>query len=298
MMHSFLALGLAALALGSFNVAGQTASRRTATDARSQTVYVSVLGAREAPVTGLSAADFAVREDGVAREVLKAEPATDPMQIVLIVDDSQAAADALQPMREGLTAFVEKLKGRAEIGIVTVGDRATSLVPSTTDTAALKKGITRIFARTGSGAYLLDAIMDVSRGFERRKATRPVIVALTMEGVEFSNLQYDSVLKALQASGASLHALAVGTPASSMADEMRNRNVVLAEGTERTGGRRDQILTPSGIAEALPRVADELLNQYMVTYGRPESLIPPEKMQVTVSRPNVTVRARTRTAGR
>jgi hypothetical protein len=79
---------------------------------------------------------------------------------------------------------------------------------------------------------------------------------------------------------------------------MRNRNMVIAEGTARTGGRRDQILTPSGIAEAMPRVADELLNQYQVTYARPETLIPPEKLQVTVSRPGVTVRARTRVAGR
>jgi VWFA-related protein len=295
MIYPFLALGLA-LTLGPAGPQSQT-SRPTATEARAQHVYVSVLGAKEAPVTGLSAADFTVREDGVAREVLKAEPATDPMQVVLIVDDSQALTNALQPTREGLTAFVEKMKGRAEIGIVTVGDRATSLVSSTTDTAALKTGITRIFARSGSGAYLLDAIEDVSRGFSRRKSPRPVIVALTMEGVQFSDLHYEQVLKALEASGAALHVLEVGTPADSMADEMRNRNVVIAEGTERTGGRRDLILTPSGIAEALPRVADELLNQYVVTYGRPETLIPPGKIQVTVSRPGVTVRARTRTTG-
>lgn len=295
MIHSFTALGLA-LALGTVSTPRQ-APRPTASEARAQHVYVSVLDSKGAPVTGLSAADFKVREDGVAREVLKAGPATDPMQIVLLVDDSQAATSALQPMREGLTAFVEKMKGRAEIGIVTVGDRATSLVPSTTDTAALKKGITRIFARSGAGAYLLDAIDDVSVGFSRRKAERPVIVAVTMEGVQFSNLQHEQVLKDLQAGGAALHVLEVGTPADSMADEMRNRNQVIAEGTERTGGRRDLILTPSGIAEALPRVADDLLNQYVVSYGRPETLIPPQKIQVTVSRPGLTVRARTRTAG-
>jgi VWFA-related protein len=297
MMHSALALGLAAITLGLFPSGGQT-NRAAGTDTRTPQVYVSVLGPNDAPVTGLSAADFIVREDGVAREVLKAGPATDPMQIVLIVDDSQAAEEAVQPMREGLTAFVDKMQGRAEIGIVTVGDRATSIVPSTTDSAALKKGITRIFARSGAGAYLLEGIMDVSRGFERREATRPVIVALTMEGVEYSNLQYDQVLKALTASGAVLHVVAVGTPASSMADEMRNRNMVIAEGTARTGGRRDQVLTPSGIPEAMPRVADELLHQYVVTYSRPETLIPPEKIQVTVSRPDVKVRARTRVAGR
>jgi VWFA-related protein len=303
MMHSFLALGLAALTLGSLNVGGQSAPPR-ATDTRNQTVYVSVLGPKDVPVTGLAAADFEVKEDGVTREVLKAEPATDPMQIVLIVDDSQAARHALQPLREGLAAFVDKLKGRAEIGIVTVGDRATSLVPSTTDTAALKKGITRIFDRTAAGAYLLDGVMDVSKGFTRRKAARPVIVAVTMdrvesqEGVEFSNLHYENVLKQLEASGAALHVLSVGTPSSSLADEMRNRNLVIAEGTARTGGRRDQVLAPSGLTEAVPRVADELLNQYQVTYARPETLIPPEKLLVTVSRPGVTVRARTRVAGR
>ena len=53
----------------------------------------------------------------------------------------------------------------------------------------------------------------------------------------------------------------------------------------------------SGIPEALLRVADELNNQYVVTYGRPERLIPPEKLQVTVTRPGVTVRARTKVSG-
>ena len=298
MIQAFRALGLAALALGSFDPGGQAAPVRPASESRSQTVYVSVLDAKHTPVTGLSAADFTVREDSAAREVLRAEPATDPMQVVLIVDDSQAAGDALVPLRQGLSAFVDKLKGRAEIGIVTVGDRSMSLVPSTTDPTALKNGINRIFARTGAGAYLLDAVMDVSQGFQRRKAQRPVIVALTFEGTQFSNLQYDTVLKPLEASGAVLHVLTVGTPSASMVDEMRNRNQLIAEGTERTGGRRDQVLTPSGIAEALPRVADELLSQYAVIYGRPEMLIPPEKIQVKVSRPDVTVRARTRTAGR
>ena len=79
---------------------------------------------------------------------------------------------------------------------------------------------------------------------------------------------------------------------------MRNRNIVIAEGTERTGGRRDQLLAESALPEALQQLADELLNQYVVTYGRPETLIPPEKVEVTVTRPGVTVRARTRTAGR
>ena len=298
MIDAFLALGLAALAAIPAVSQQDSPRRAAASDVRTRDVYVSVLDNKDVPVAGVAAADFTVREDGTAREVLRAGPATAPLQLILIVDDSEAMTPALQPMREGLTKFVDKLQGKAEIGIVTVGERPTSLVPSTTDANALKKGINRIFARSASGAYLLDGIQEVSQGFEKRKADRPVIVVVTMEGVEFSNLQYETVLKALDASGAALHVLSVGMPSSSMADETRNLNAVVAEGTKRSGGRRDQVLAISGIPDALSRVADELLSQYVVTYGRPDKLIPPEKLQVTVSRPGVTVRARTRVPGR
>ena len=128
-------------------------------------MYVSVQDNKDAPVTGLGAADFTVREDGVAREVVRAVPATTPMQLVLLVDDSQALNPALQPMREGLTKFIDRMHGHGEIGIVTVGERATSLVSPTTDVNTLKRGIGRIFARSGAGAYMLDGIQEVSQGF-------------------------------------------------------------------------------------------------------------------------------------
>ena len=66
---------------------------------------------------------------------------------------------------------------------------------------------------------------------------------------------------------------------------------MLSEGTSLTGGRRDQILAVSAIPAKLTQVAAELLNQYVVTYSRPEMLIPPEKVEVSVNRPDVTVRA-------
>ncbi|MBE3074077.1 MAG: GvpL/GvpF family gas vesicle protein, partial [Actinobacteria bacterium] len=144
-----------------------------ARDARTRDVVVSVVDAKGAPVSGLAAADFLVREDGVAREVLKAGPATAPMQIALVVDDSQAATQAVQQLREGLTAFVDKMKGRAEMSLITIGERPTSLVAYTTDTTALKHAIGRVFSRPGSGAYLTEGILDVSTGLRKRHPSRP-----------------------------------------------------------------------------------------------------------------------------
>jgi VWFA-related protein len=277
---------------------GDSFAQARQTDTRNREVYVSVVDGSGKAAQGLTVEDFSVREDGVAREVVKVEPATDPLTISVLVDDSQAATDAIPYLRDGLKSFVERLNGKAEIALATIGERPTSIVDYTTSTEALNKGIGRIFARPGSGAYLLEGIVEVSRGLQRREAKRPVIVALTMEGVEFSNRYYEPVLDDLKKSGATLHVLAIGTPSDSQADEMRNRNIVIAEGTQRTGGRRDQLLSVTSINDKLKQLADELLNQYVVTYARPETLIPPEKMDVSVKRRGLTARARTRTAGR
>jgi VWFA-related protein len=263
-------------------------------DKRTRDVYVSVVDGRGKPVTGLTAADFTVKEDGAVREVLSAGPATEPLTISLLVDDSAAAADAVTFMRDALTGFVKRLAGKAEIAVATIGERPTSQLDFTTSTDALTRTVGRIFQRSGSGAYLLDAIIEAARGLEKRAPARPVIVAISSEGPEFSNRAYKQVLDPLFRSGAALHVLALGTPSSSLADEMRNRNMVIGEGTEKTGGRREQVLTPSGLPDRLNQVADELLNQYVVQYGRPDTLVPPEKVQVGVTRKGVTVRARTR----
>ena len=293
-----LATAAISLLLLSAYLAPGSQDRASASGARTRDVYVAVVDSKGAPVQGLTASDFGVREDRVAREVLKAEPATAPLQVALLIDDSQAATSMIQPLRDGISGFIDQLQGKAEIALITFGERPTTLVEYTSETPRLKKGVGRIFARPGSGPYFLDAVLDVSRGLQKKEAARPVIVAVTIEGIEFGNLHYQTVLEALERSGATLHVLSVGSPADSLGDEMRNRNQLIAEGTERTGGRREQVLADSGLPGVMKKVAAELLNQYVVTYSRPETLIPPSRIEVSTSKPGATARARTRVAAR
>src|SRR5262245_704718 len=95
-------------------------------------VYVSVVDGKGDPAKGLTDTDFRVREDGVIREVRTAGVATDPLTIALLVDDSQALEPALQMVREAVEGFVTALDGKAEIAIVTFGDRPTIAVDYTT----------------------------------------------------------------------------------------------------------------------------------------------------------------------
>jgi Ca-activated chloride channel homolog len=301
MTHKFAALltsTVLACVGAAITIEGQRSQRPS--ESRSRQVYVSVVDNSGKPVTGLTAADFSVREEGATREVLNAGPATDPITIAIGVDDSEASRQYIQFFRDALTGFVKKLDGKAQIALTTFGERPTVLVDYTDSTAALQKGITRIFARQGGGAYLLEALVELSQGMQRREnAPRKAIVIITVEaGPEFSNLYSKNVLDALKRGGATLHVLAMGTPSSSDSDEMRNRNISIAEGTELTGGRREQVLAESGLGDRLLQLADELTNQYVVSYSRPESLIPPEKLQVTVTKPGLTVRAPKRAAGK
>ena len=260
-------------------------------------IYVSVVDKDGEPATGLSAADFHVKEDGVAREVLKAGPATEPLTVAFLVDDSQAIAPQIQMIREGAENFVTALAGKAEISLQTFGERPTIAVEYTTDQKKLLDGVHHLFARQGSGTYLMEAIVEACHGIEKRKPARPVTAVLMVDrDVEFSNNYYQNVLDEVQKAGAALHVVSLGPVHQTMGDEIRNRDQVVAIGTERTGGRRDNPLAFTAAGGKMKQLAAELLDQYLVTYSRPDRLIPPEKIEVTVSKPGLTARARTRTA--
>ena len=259
-------------------------------------VYVSVVDAKGNAASGMTAESFRVREDGTAREVLKAAPASEPLTVALVVDDSEAANPAIQMIREAMREFLKALDGKAEVALVTFGDRPTIVTDYTSDQKKLQDAAGRLFPRSGAGGDLLDTLVEVSRGIERRKPKRPVIAVLMMDGaVEFGTRYYDNVLNELEKSGAALHVISLGSPNTNATDELRNRNQVVALGTQRTGGRRDNVLALTAAAAAMKRLAAELLGQYVVTYARPDTLIPPEKIEVSVNNPGLTVRARTRT---
>jgi hypothetical protein len=263
---------------------------RPAAQPRERELWVSILDKDKKPVTTTpQPQDLFVREDTVSREVLRIVPASDPLQIALLVDNSEAATRSIQRMRDGLNAFIDRIANeKNEISIVTMADRPTLMVDSTKDAAKLKKsGADRLFAQPGSGTYLLESILETTKGFRKREAMRPVIVALTTEGIEFSNQHYDEVIDALKNSGTQFFALTLteGPEASPTKDEVRNRNVVVDRGTRETGGRREILLSDMAIPDAMSSVAEELLHQYKVTYSRPESLIPPEKITVEAKNP-------------
>jgi len=258
--------------------------------ARERVIYTSVVDKDGEPVAGLGPDDFIVREDGVRREVLRVTPATEPILIALLVDNSRAAEDDVRNIRDALVKFVQQMLTGNEIALIGLADRPTIVQDYTQNAELLKAAIGRIYAQPGSGMTLLDALVEVSRGLERREGPRAVIIPVITDGPEFTNRYYKQVVESLKAGGAGLHAVTIGTFSASMNDALRNRASVLDEGPRVTGGQRITVLSSMGLENALSRLGRELSNQYKVVYGHPESLLQPENVTVTSNKPGLTAR--------
>src|SRR5262245_61191422 len=126
-------------------------------------VYVGVKTAADAPAQGLTAADFIIREDDVAREVIRVSAAPPPSHLALLVDDSGQLQPLLIDVRKSLVTFVQgmaALNPPPMMSLTTIAERPTTVVKSTTSDIALERAIQRIVPRPGSGTYLLEAIME------------------------------------------------------------------------------------------------------------------------------------------
>ena len=277
-------------------VLGDRISSQDSRGSRERSLYVSVVDSNGVPVPDLGPSDFLVKEDNVTREVLRVTPATDPMQVALLVDTSQAARDAIQHIRLALPPFVaEMTKANAvgrknEVAVFGVGERPTVLAEYSTDPQQLQKGIDRVWSLNQSGMYLLDALIEVSQGLKKREAGRPVMIAIVTSGPEFSNRHHDQVMTPVKSIGAALYVMALGQPDTSLKDESRERAQVFDEGTRDTGGSHEQVLSPIGLPNRMATLAAQLTHQYKVTYGRPESLIPPEKITVSATKNGLVAR--------
>jgi hypothetical protein len=277
-----------------FSLAATADGQRSAS--RERSMYVSVVDQTGAPVADLGQSDFVVKEDNLTREVLRVVPATEPMQIAVLVDTSQAARDQVSFIRQALPPFAAVMTApnqagrKSEIAIIGVGERPTILSEYSSDPAQIKKGIDRIWSLQSSGMYLLDGLIETAQGLKKREAARPVIIGIATSGVEYSNRHHDQVVDALKSIGAAFYMLSLGKPDTSLSTESRERAIVFDEGPRVTGGYQEQLLTGMALAGKMKELADQLKHQYRVTYSRPESLIPPEKITVAVAKPGLTAR--------
>jgi hypothetical protein len=260
---------------------------------------VTALDAAGIPVEGLAPGDFNVKEGGKVRDVVRVEPAVAKMQIAILVDDNGSGL-----FRVAVARFIESLLNRAEFSISTVTGQTLKLLDYTSDPAELSSTIQRLGVRpaTNGGNQLLDGITGAARELTKRKAGRPIILALTVGGDDVTPMQPEDAFDELRRSGAQLHVVAVlnsairrtTTPTNpgDLLDEGHALQAVLGDGPKRSGGSREEVSALAGVDTGLERLARQLKGQYLVEYSL-EGSKPSDRASITLTRKDVTLRAPT-----
>jgi hypothetical protein len=277
---------------------GVLSSQTPAVSSPSRTVYISVTDRNGVPVDTLLASDLEIREGGKLATVQSAGRASEPMQIDLIVDDNGTGL-----FRASLARFVQRMEGRAIMALRSVVGQTMKLVEFTPNVDALLTAIATLNARPGTpdGGQLLEGISEAALELHKVEAKRPIIIALTVGGEEHSTVNSDLVLNQLRKSGAALYVFSVANSAlrptvvaqapKDLLQENMHLYRVLGDGPKQSGGRHQQIVASTGVLLGLQHLASELTLQYRVTYTLPAGAKRSEKLDVSVRRKDIVVRA-------
>lgn len=264
----------------------------------SRSVYVTITDKDGQPVEDVTADDFDIKEGGKSVQVTQASVTKDPMQIAFIVDDNGTGI-----FRAALARFVQRLDGHAVMSLSSVTGQTMKLVDYTPSAEAIFQGLATLNARPGTpdGGQLLEGISEAANELRRREAHRPVIIALTVGGEEHSTVNSDHVLEQLRRSGAILHVFSVensalrstvaATKPKDLLQENMHLNRVLGDGPKQSGGRHQSIVASTGFLTGLQNLAVELTSQYRVTYMLPPGAKRSERLNVSMKRKGLTVRA-------
>jgi hypothetical protein len=232
-------------------------------------MFVSVIDAAGKPVSDVTAADFAVREDGLEREVTGMKPSSEPLTVALLVDTTAGTERYLVGIRKGLTAFARDVLTRNpnnEIAVWEFGVAAQKVRDFTSDAGELEKNLGRIYARSDAGSVLLETVYLASEALAKRPSARRAIVVFNVEpSVELTERQPQQINESLMKSRAQLWAVSLQRGAV----EGGNRDSLLNSLVRNAGGVRERILTDTAIEQYLRIYAIALNAQYEVTYRRP-----------------------------
>ena len=178
-----------------------------------RTVYVTVVDNDGQGVPGLTATDFRVRENNRDTTIASIEPATDPLRIALMVEETLTPAGGV---RQGLFEFMKQMAGKAEMSLVVVGLANREAVPYTTDMNLLVGGLNDLpLAQRQQNNHVPEGIGEMARVFEKSRPARPVMVMIALNSQQVSNEQPQSVLNVLRDSNAQLHVVSIEVPQTS-----------------------------------------------------------------------------------
>ena len=249
---------------------------------------VTLLGEKDQEVTDISAADVALAENGVSRDITSFKPDRRPLSVAIIVDTSLAMGASYRlNVVDAVVGFVARLPEGARYALWTTGDRPTKIVDHTDDRQAAGDALRRVAPQGGN--MMLDAFAEASVDLKKlsREGDRTVVVAVTGTGPELS---YRDKYRAVEEAEKSAELFLSVQIDSGEADfEMRsNLSYVMDRLARSTGGRYEVVLSAMSTDTALRKLSAHLRSGYRLAYATLPDL-KKRKLDLSIARPGTEV---------
>jgi len=239
-------------------------------------------------VSDVSAADVALEENGVHRDIASFAPDARPLAVAILVDTSAAVSSSYRLNVVGaVVGLVARLPEGARYAIWTTGDRPIKVVDYTEDRGAAGAALRRVAPQGGN--YMLDALAEASVDQAKlaREGDRRAMVAVTGLGPEFSYRDKQRAAEDAEARVDLFLSVEVDSGASDF--ETRTRlSYALQRVATASGGRTDQVLSYMALDSALKKLSAHLASGYRLRYATVPEL-KKRKLELRVARPGTRV---------
>jgi Ca-activated chloride channel family protein len=247
-------------------------------------VYASVTDSRGAAISGLTQADFELRENGQLQQISNFAAGEVPLSVAVAIDRSfSMTGTRLSLARSAAQAFLAELRPQDEAMILAVGSQVEVVAPLSTDRAAQRDAINKLDAFGTTGLY--DAIIRAIDETQPAKGRR-ALVLLSDGNDRYSQATAANALDRARASDVMIFPVALGS----------TRPPLFAELATLTGGRSYHARDGAALADTLRTIARELRQQYLLGYTPTRTPVAGSNewrsITVVVRKPDAQVRAR------
>jgi Ca-activated chloride channel family protein len=242
-----------------------------------------VTDAKGEPVTGLTAADFSVEEDGQRQAITTFAAAEFPLALAVAVDRSfSVPRPALNDAVAAARRLVEALQPTDRVMVLAIGSEVETVAPLSTDRRAAVDALETLDPWGTTPLY--DAALAAIDAIQSAPGRRALML-LTDGDDRYSQVSAPELVNQARRRDVIVYPIATG----------RRRPAIFAELASVTGGRSFQADTRRELEATVTTIARELRLQYLLGYtpARPADAPPGwRSIRVSVKKPDVRVRAR------
>ena len=237
---------------------------------------VVVTDAQQKFVTGLSAGDFAVYEDGVQQDVSFFAATAVPLDLAILLDTSASMSDKIETVQTAAIGFTQTLRAGDRLIVVDIKDATRILHPIDGDPAASADAILSTVPRGGTALYngLYMTLKELVKQRRANGEVRRQAIAVLSDGQDTASLMgFDDVMAVAKEAGISIYTITlrsayrIRAATEGSAPRFSESEYSMKSLAQETGARAFFPTDISELAGVYGSIAEELSNQYALGYS-------------------------------